>query len=56
MLASLPDFQKERGFPCTLSRKKKLLKFKRESTRLKLTVSPTQEPRTSKTEVRATNS
>ncbi len=33
MLASLPDFQKERGFPCTLSRKKNLLKFKRESTR-----------------------
>ena len=33
MLSSLPDFQKERRFPCTPSRKKNLLKFKRESTR-----------------------
>ena len=33
MLSSLPDLQKERGFPHP-SRKKKLLKFKRESTRL----------------------
>ena len=32
MLSSLPDLQKERGFSHT-SRKKKLLKFKRESTR-----------------------
>jgi hypothetical protein len=32
MLSSLPDLQKERGFPHP-SRKKKLLKFKRESTR-----------------------
>jgi hypothetical protein len=31
MLSSLPDLQKERGFPHP-SRKKKLLKFKREST------------------------
>ena len=33
MLSSLPESQKERGFPFTPSRKKKLLKFKRESTR-----------------------
>jgi hypothetical protein len=32
VLSSLPDLQKERGFPHP-SRKKKLLKFKRESTR-----------------------
>jgi len=32
MLPSLPELQKERGFPFTLPRKKKLLKFKREST------------------------
>jgi hypothetical protein len=32
MLSSLPNLQKERGFPHP-SRKKKLLKFKRESTR-----------------------
>ena len=32
MLSSLPELQKERGFPHP-SRKKKLLKFKRESTR-----------------------
>jgi hypothetical protein len=31
MLSSLPDLQKERGFPHP-SRKNKLLKFKREST------------------------
>jgi hypothetical protein len=31
MLSSLPDLQKERGFPYP-SRKKKLLNFKREST------------------------
>jgi len=31
VLSSLPDLQKERGFPHP-SRKKKLLKFKREST------------------------
>jgi len=36
MLSSLPDFQKERRFPCTPSRKKNLLKFKRESTRCAL--------------------
>ena len=36
MLSSLPDLQKERGFPFTPSRKKKLLKFKRESTCLYL--------------------
>jgi hypothetical protein len=33
MLSSLPNLQKERGFPHP-SRKKKLLKFKRESTPL----------------------
>jgi hypothetical protein len=32
MFSSLPELQKERGFPHP-SRKKKLLKFKRESTR-----------------------
>jgi len=35
MLSSLPEPQKERGFPFTPSRKKKLLKLKRESTRYK---------------------
>jgi hypothetical protein len=35
MPSSLPDLQKERGFPHP-SRKKKLLKFKRESTRYPL--------------------
>jgi hypothetical protein len=34
MFSSLPDLQKERGFPFTPSRKKKLLKSKRESTLL----------------------
>ncbi len=33
MPSSLPEPQKERGFPFTPSRKKKLLIFKRESTR-----------------------
>jgi hypothetical protein len=33
MLSSLPDLQKERGFPYA-SRRKKLLKLKRESARL----------------------
>ena len=33
MLPSAPDLKKERAFPCTSFRKKKLLNFKRESTR-----------------------
>jgi hypothetical protein len=33
MPSSRPDLQKERGFPSSLSRKKNLLIFKRESTR-----------------------
>ena len=33
MLPSAPDLKKERAFPCTPFRKKKVLNFKRESTR-----------------------
>jgi len=44
MLPSLPDLQKERGFPFTLSRKKYRLRFNRESTPFALPTNSAEEP------------